>query len=96
MYGANINGMTTTVDIRAMTALKQDGTAFIPASLVIVLKGMYKADRARTGRVTFQIQYGTRVLNGLQSAAPMSGWCRVVAHASPCSIVHISTAMLCI
>ena len=40
--------MTNTVDIRAMTALKQDGTALIPASLVIVLKGMYKADRART------------------------------------------------
>ena len=40
MYGANINGMTTTVDIRAMTALKQDGTALIPASLVIVLKGI--------------------------------------------------------
>ena len=39
MYGANINGMTTTVDIRAMTALKQDGTALIPASLVNVLKG---------------------------------------------------------
>ena len=39
MYGANINGMTTTVDIRAMTALKRDGTALIPASLVNVLKG---------------------------------------------------------
>ena len=39
MYGDNINGMTTTVDIRAMTALKRDGTAFIPASLVNVLKG---------------------------------------------------------
>ena len=39
MYGANINGMTTTVDIRAITALKLDGTALIPASLVNVLKG---------------------------------------------------------
>ena len=93
MYGANINGMTTTVDIRAMTALKQDGTALIPASLVIVLKGMYKADRARTGRVTFQIQYGTRVLNGLQSAAPMSGWCRVVAHVCIALLYRISTAI---
>ena len=33
--------MTPTVDIRAMTALKQDGTAVIPASLVIVLKGSW-------------------------------------------------------
>ena len=39
MYGANTNGMTTTVDNRAMTALKRDGTALIPASLVNVLKG---------------------------------------------------------
>ena len=31
--------MTTTVDIRAMTALKRDGTAPKPASLVNVLKG---------------------------------------------------------
>ena len=32
--------MTTTVGTRAMTALKRDGTALIPASLVNVLKGM--------------------------------------------------------
>ena len=42
MYGANINGMTTTVGVRAMTALKRDGTALIPASLVNVLKGTRK------------------------------------------------------
>ena len=31
--------MTCTVDIRAMTALKRDGSALIPASLVNVMKG---------------------------------------------------------
>ena len=40
MYGANINGMTLPLIFRAMTALKRDGTALIPASLVNVLKGM--------------------------------------------------------
>ena len=39
MYVAGINGTTTTVDIGAMTALKRDGSALIPASLVNVLKG---------------------------------------------------------
>ena len=39
MYGDDINGTTTTVDIRLMTVLKRDGTALIPASLVNVLKG---------------------------------------------------------
>ena len=39
MYGIDINGTTTTVDIGAMTALKRDGSALIPASLVNVLKG---------------------------------------------------------
>ena len=39
MYGAYIDGTTPTVGIRAMTALKRDGSALIPASLVNVLKG---------------------------------------------------------
>ena len=40
MYGVDINGTTTTVDIGAMTALKRDGSASIPASLVNELKGI--------------------------------------------------------
>jgi len=39
MYGADINGTTRTVGIGAMTVLKRDGTALIPASLVPELKG---------------------------------------------------------
>ena len=39
MYGDDINGTTRTVGFRAMTALKRDGSALIPASLVNVLKG---------------------------------------------------------
>ena len=41
MYYGNINGTTRTVAFWAMTALKRDGSALIPASLVNVLKGMY-------------------------------------------------------
>ena len=40
MYGGDINGTTLTVGFEAMTALKRDGTALIPASLVNVLKGI--------------------------------------------------------
>jgi hypothetical protein len=40
MYGADINGTTRTVCVGAMTVLKRDGTALIPASIVNVLKGM--------------------------------------------------------
>ena len=39
MYGDDIDGTTLTVGFEAMTALKRDGTALIPASLVNVLKG---------------------------------------------------------
>jgi len=39
MYGGDIDGTTSTVGLEAMTALKRDGTALIPASLVNVLKG---------------------------------------------------------
>ena len=39
MYGGDINGTTSTVGFEAMTALKQDGTASIPAPLVPELKG---------------------------------------------------------
>ena len=39
MYGDDIDGTTLTVGFEAMTALKRDGTAVIPASLVNVLKG---------------------------------------------------------
>ena len=42
MYGGDIDGTTTTVDIGAMTALKRDGSAFIPASLVNVPKGTHQ------------------------------------------------------
>ena len=38
MYGDDINGTTWTVGIGAITALKRDGSALIPASLVNVLK----------------------------------------------------------
>ena len=38
MYKADINGTTITVGIGAMTVLKRDGTALIPASLFNVLK----------------------------------------------------------
>ena len=39
MYCDDIDGTTLTVGFEAMTALKRDGTALIPASLVNVLKG---------------------------------------------------------
>ena len=39
MYGGDIDGTTSTVGFEAMTALKRDGSALIPASLVNVLKG---------------------------------------------------------
>ena len=39
MYGGDINGTTSTVGFEAMTALKRDGTALIPAPLVPELKG---------------------------------------------------------
>ena len=39
MYGDDIDGTTLTVGFEAMTALKRDGSALIPASLVNVLKG---------------------------------------------------------
>ena len=45
MYEAYINGTTRTAGIGAMTALKRDGTALIPASLVNVLKGKYAVER---------------------------------------------------
>ena len=47
MYDGDINGTTRTVDSRAMTALKRDGSALIPASLVNVLKGSYRLEAAR-------------------------------------------------
>ena len=40
MYGGDIDGTTSTVGFEAMTALKRDGTALIPASLVNVLTGI--------------------------------------------------------
>ena len=39
MYGDDMDGTTLTVGFEAMTALKRDGSALIPASLVNVLKG---------------------------------------------------------
>ena len=39
MYVGNIHGTTSTVGFEAMTALKRDGTALIPAPLVPELKG---------------------------------------------------------
>ena len=39
MYDGDINGKTSTVGFEAMTALKRDGTALIPAPLVPELKG---------------------------------------------------------
>ena len=40
MYGDDINGTTPTVGFEAITVLKQDGTALIPAPLVPELKGI--------------------------------------------------------
>ena len=39
MYGDDIDGTTLTVGFEAMTALKRDGSALIPAPLVPELKG---------------------------------------------------------
>ena len=41
MYGGDINGTTSTVGFEAMTALKRDGSASIPAPLVPELKGTF-------------------------------------------------------
>ena len=46
MYGDDIDGTTLTVGFEAMAALKRDGTALIPASLVNVLKGIWCRSRA--------------------------------------------------
>ena len=40
MYGDDIDGTTLTVGFEAMTALKRDATALIPAPLVPELKGI--------------------------------------------------------
>ena len=45
MYDGDINGKTSTVGFEAMTALKRDGTALIPAPLVPELKGRCQNSR---------------------------------------------------
>ena len=42
MYGDDIDGTTLTVGFEAMTALKRDGSALIPAPLVPELKGNFE------------------------------------------------------
>jgi len=60
MYGGKIDGTTTTVDIKLMTALKRNGSSLIPASLVNVLKGIYV--RIRTYDVHFILHVAVHFL----------------------------------
>ena len=48
MYGGDINGTTRTIGFEAMTALKRDGSALIPASLINVQKGSLAATKCNT------------------------------------------------
>ena len=76
MYGVDINGTTTTVDIGAMTALKRDGSASIPASLVNELKGILVNRRVPKNR------YGIRHKNPSQIPAKTRDLANVVGVAS--------------
>ena len=59
MYGGDINGTTSTVGFEAMTALKRDGSASIPAPLVPELKGKRNPWKPYVGTCTKSSWYGT-------------------------------------